>query len=296
MNKCIVTSLVVVALLTACIGQEWTVEDWKEHLFLMNPALSQDASTIMPGFKHMEIIPPGTHFAYKLEMVGAYLETDVPLSVLMDITFSGKEVIDGVDCFKADLFMTMEMSMSGQTIKMEMEGVEWIEESTGAPVKIDMRMTADMEGVDVPLPMEFTVERVGEAEYHGHQCYLFEMSQEMEVMGIDLGEMKIVQYMDKETFAIVRQVMTMGEQEIDTEYIEPPISGEVEWELGHKETISTELGTHECQIIILKQEGEEIGKMWVSKEFRTPLKYVITSQVEDTELTMTMILTAYEFE
>jgi hypothetical protein len=115
----------------------------------------------------------------------------------------------------------------------------------------------------------------------------------MDMMGIDLGEVKILQYMDKETQTIVRQVMTVGEQEMDSEYIEPPLSGELLWELGHKETISTELGEYECQIILLKEEGKEVGKMWVSKDFKTPLRYTFSLEEEDMEITMT--LTAYEF-
>jgi hypothetical protein len=295
MKKYILASMIALTLVTACVGQEWTVEDWKDHLFLLNPTLSQDTSTMMPGFENLKGLPTGTHFAYHVEMEGTSMGIETPMTMDIGITFSGKEVIDGIDCHAIDLSMTMELSMLGESIKMEMEGTEWVDEVSGAPVKATMNMETDMESIGVPFPMEFVIERVGEAEYHGHDCWILEMSQEMEMMGTDLGEVKIVQYMDKETMAVVRQVMTMGEEEIDSEYIEPPLSGELQWELGHKETISTGLGTHECQIIVLKEEGKEVGKMWVSKDFKTPLRYVFSVQDETMEMTMTMTLTAYEF-
>ncbi|MBU7031842.1 MAG: hypothetical protein HXS53_04885 [Theionarchaea archaeon] len=294
MKKFVIVSILAAVLFTACISQEWTVEDWKEHLFLMNPTLSQEASTMMPGFSNISKLPLGTHFAYEMEMQGTYLGTEIPMTMTMDITFSGKETIDGSDCFIIDLLMTMELSLFEETLSMEIEGTEWIEEVSGAPLKAEMTMKANMEGLEIPLPAEFIIERVGEAEYHGHDCLIFETKQDMQVMGIDLGEMKITQYMDKQTLAVVRQITTIGGQEEDSEYIEPPFSGELIWELGHKESIYTDLGTYECQVILLTQEGKEVGKMWVSKEFKTPLKYMFSVEKEGMEFTMTMTLTSYE--
>jgi hypothetical protein len=306
MKKILCVTLIVLILVTACIGQEeeqptgekkesaeWTVEDWKNHLSLMDPTLTQDASTMLPGFRNPDNLSVGTHLTYDLTMEGSVLGMEMPMSSVMDITFSGKETIKGVDCFLIDITSTMEMTTQDMTINMEMVGTEWIDETTGALVKAVMEMEANMEEEEAPLPLSLTIERVGEEQYHGHDCWILELRQEMGLADVDLGEIKILQYMDKMSGDVVRQVMTFGEQEMDSGYIEPPPAG-AEWELGVVESITTELGTYECQVINVMQDGEVIGTIWASKEFTTPLKYVMSVSQAGSTITLTMVLTAYE--
>lgn len=307
MKKFVITAIIAVTLITACIGQQeetpvegekvetegWTAEDWKNHLSLMDPTLSQEASTLLPGFRNPQNLTVGTHLVYDLEMEGTILGMEMSIPAVMDITFSGKETIDGIDCLIIDLLTSMEMTAQNMTMKMEMVGTEWIDDTTGALVKAVLDMEADMGGEEAPLPMSLTIERVGEEQYKDHDCWILELRQEMEITGADTGEIKVLQYMDKESQAVVRQLITFGEQEIDSGYIEPPPPGETEWELGAVETITTELGTYECQLIYLKQGGETIGTLWASKEFSTPLKYIFSASQAGSSFTTTTILIAY---
>lgn len=307
MKKVIITAIIAVVLITACIGQEeelpvegeskepglWTIEDWRNHLSLMDPTLSQEASTLLPGFRNPQNLGIGTHLVYDLEMKGKILGAEMPILAIMDITFSGKETINGVDCFIIDLLTSMEMTAQNMSIEMEMVGTEWIDDTTGALVKAILQMQADLQEEEPPLPISITIERVGEEEYEGHDCWILELRQEMEISGSDAGEIEVLQYVDKESQAVVRQLMTFGDQKIDSGYIEPPPPDETEWELGNVETITTELGTYECQIIYIKQGGETLGTLLASKEFKIPLKYVFTASQTGSSITTTMILIAY---
>jgi hypothetical protein len=306
MKKIMSVIIVVLILVAACIGQEeekqtgekkesaeWTVEDWKNHLSLMDPTLTQDASTMLPVFRNPDNLSVGTKLTYDLTMEGTVLGMDFPMTSVMDITFSGKETIKGVDCFMIDIISSVTMTTQDMTMNMEMVGTEWIDDTTGALVIAVMEMEAKMEGEEAPLPLSLTIERVGEELYHGHDCWILELKQEMGIEDVDLGEIKILQYVDKADGDVVRQIMTFGEQEMDSGYIEPPPGG-AEWELGPVETITTDLGTYECQVINVIQNGETVGTIWASKEFTTPLKYVMSVSQGGSTITMTMVLTAYE--
>jgi len=298
--------ILILLFFTLCIGQpeeisqgkssesdEWTVEDWKDYLSVMDPTVTQDASTMLPGFGNPGNLSVGTHLVYDLEMEGTIMGLDVPLKAVMDITFSGKEHIEGVRCFKIDVNSSLEMLTQGRTMKMEMVGTEWIDDVTGELLRAHMEMIGHMEGEDPSLPLSFSIERTGETEYQGHECWILTFTQEMKGEGIEGGKVTILQYVDKQTGDMVRQIMTYGDEEMDSGYIEPVSSGVV-WELGNRESVITELGTYECQVITISRNGELVGTLWASKEFTVPLKYVTSVSETGSALTLTMLLVTYE--
>jgi hypothetical protein len=53
------------------------------------------------------------------------------------------------------------------------------------------------------------------------------------------------------------------------------------------------MGTYDCQVIYLKKEGKIVGTIWANEEFRAPLKYTVSYEIEDLKLDMTLILLEY---
>ena len=308
MKNFTILAILAIALISSCIGQEevgeetgekateevgeekgWTIENWKEHLFFLD-IREQSAAGMVTGLRNFEALPMGTHMKYKVEFGDGTEETGMPYEIVIGLTVSGKEPIDGIECTVIDFTQDMEMETFGISMTMTFEGTEWVDE-TGAPVK--MEGTAITKSEDVEMPTEFTVERIGEELYEGHDCWLYEMTQSTEMMGQSM-EVKFVQYVDKSSFAVVRALSEMMGTEQDSGYLEPEVSaGEFEWELGNRETITTELGTFDCQVIYLKVNGEVLGTIWANEEFKVPIKYVYSYKTEDTEFEMTMTLLEY---
>ena len=291
--KKIIVCVILITVLASCIGQkeEWTVEDWKEHLYFTNPSVDQNAPTMVTGLSNVEDMAVGTHMAFKIEFEGTVEDMEVPYEMTMEFTISGKETVDGVDTVVLDVTVDMDMELLGESMNITFDGKEWVD-AEGAPVKFEGTATGEVMGMEVP--MLFAMERTGEEPYHGHDCWIYETTQSVEMMGVPGMEMKVVQYMDKETFAIVRMITEMMEEETDSGYIEPILSlGDIEWELGHRETITTDLGTYDCQVIYLKENGITIGTIWANEEVRAPIKYEISYEEGDTKFAMTMTLIKY---
>ena len=114
----------------------------------------------------------------------------------------------------------------------------------------------------------------------------------MEMMGMDLGETKMTTYMDKESYATVRTIVEEEEMEMDSGFNEAAtFVAELDWVLGGRETITTELGTYDCQVIYLQENGETVGTIWANEDIKAPLKYVITLETENLGMVVTMEMT-----
>lgn len=70
-----------------------------------------------------------------------------------------------------------------------------------------------------------------------------------------------------------------GSYEPDAKYIEGTYAGR-KWELGSRERITTELGTFDCQVIYLKDNGRTTGTIWANEKIRTPIKYIVYYEQE----------------
>ncbi len=288
----IILLLVVVALQCSCIGQEkeWTAEDWKEHLFYMD-LREQSTPGVVSGFHNTGALPVGRHVAYEIEFEGDGKETEMPQHMVMSVTVSGEEVKSGVTYKVVDITMDMEMQVSGQAMTMVFEAKEWVDEK-GVPLKMVGKATGKIQGMEMPISL--TAERTGEEVYEGHDCWVFTMTETVDMPGfLPSTEMKVIQYMDKKTYAVVRMITQAMGTETDTGYIKPALSEEVVWELGGKETITTKMGTYECQIIYLKENGETVGTIWATKDIETPLKQVYSWEQEGSEYTVVMTLLEY---
>lgn len=314
MKRIIIVAILVAALISSCISQEekvkeeeieekgakeeevgkeeeeeeWTAETWKEHLFFLD-IREQSAPGLVTGLRNLEALPVGTHLAYEVEF-GGDEEKGMLYEIIIGLTVSGEETISGIDCTVIDLTQEMEMESFGITMTTVFEGTEWVDD-TGVPVK--MEGTAVGKSEEIEMPVEFTGERIGEESYQGHECWVYEMTQSSEMMGQSV-EMEYVQYVDKSSYAVVRTITKIMGAEQDSGYLKPAVPvEEFEWELGNRETITTQMGTFDCQVIYLKVNDKVFGTIWANEEYRVPLKYVYSPQVEDTEFEMTMTLVEY---
>ena len=292
--KRIMMLAILIMLLASCIGQEekeWTVEDWKEHLYFSNPGVDQNTPGMVTGFSNIGDIPAGTYMAFKIDSTGTTEGIDMPLSMTMELTVIGRETVEGVETVAMDIAMDMDIEMMGDSITMIFEGKEWVE-LDGSPIKMEGTATGTIQGMEIP--MGFSMKRTGEEFYEGHDCWIFEMTQSIETPGMPAADMKAKMYMDKQTNVMVRMVTDAMGQEMDTGYIEPTVpTGEIQWELGGRESITTELGTYDCQIIYVKQNGVTVGTIWANEDIRAPIKYIYSYEEGDTKMEITMILTGY---
>lgn len=296
--KKILVLIILTAVVSAVLNipREFTVEDWKEHLILLNPTAEVSTGGPALGVRNIQDLPTGTHMLYRIEFEGAVEQVSQPVSMTLGCTVSGTELIDGINTTVLDVTLDMTMDFLGDPMMLSFEGTEWLDE-TGAPVKMEGNAIGNMDAVEILI--SYTTERTGEEVYHGHDCWILSMTQSMEVEGLPPAEMTIVQYMDKESFAVVRMITTvMGEVvnvlggKADTGYIEPKgAPGNLVWELNGWERITTELGTYDCQIIYLKEDSKIVGTMWVKKEIKAPLRYVFSYKYggENLEVMMTLI-------
>jgi hypothetical protein len=299
MRKKILFILFIVALASLCIGQEETdekeqapegVEKWKEQLSFMSPPSGQDATSMIPAFVNAEELPLGTHIVYQIVSEGVSQGVDISSDMTMDFTLSGREPVKGIDCTVIDVVITADMESQGQAITMTIEGKEWID-ADGVPVKVEEDITMSMGEFSIPLSL--VLERTGEEQYHGHDCWVFSGTQTTSMMGMST-EGTVTEYMDKESYAVVRVITGIGGEEVDTGYMEPPVAmKDLEWVLGDTETITTAMGTYNCQIIYLKELGETVGTIWATEDVSAPIKYEYSYETEDSSMTMTMTLIEY---
>jgi hypothetical protein len=294
----VLITLIAVVSVVLHIPREFTVEDWKEYLILLNPTAELSTGGPALGVRNIQDLPTGTHVLYRIEFEGTVEQVSQPLSMMLGCTVSSTESINGINTTVLDVTLDMNMDFLGDSMMLYFEGTEWLDE-TGAPVKMEGNATGRMDAVEMLI--SYTTERTGEEVYRGHDCWILSMTQSMEVEGLPPTEMTIVQYMDKESFAVVRMITTvMGEAvsvlggKADTGYIEHKGSPEnLVWELSGRETITTELGTYDCQIIYLKEDSKIVGTMWVNKEIKAPLKYVFSYKNGEEDLKVMMTLLEY---
>ena len=300
MKRAIVLALVVTALISSCIGQEesadeWTVEEWKDYLFFPNPSADQSIANMAAGLTNIEELPPGTHIVFEGgahgTLAGSQGAPPVSYNMTMEIDILDKEVVAGKECSVAEITMEMRTNIEGQLVSINVSGKQWTD-TQGAPVKVDAEVRMELfEGLETVS--RANLELVGEEQYNGYDCWVFSGTQSTELMGMS-QESEMKQYMDKKSKAVVGTTIDGEEQEMAREYVEASTYvSELEWELGGREKITTELGTYDCQVINLKKDGKKVGTMWAHEEFKTPLKYVITYETEDMKLEMTLTLVEY---
>jgi hypothetical protein len=285
--------VIAILVLSSCIGQEkeWTVDDWKDHLMFVNPGGTEGG---IPGFVPtsgtVTTLPVGTHMVFDVTSEGGVGTIEMPMSYVLGLTYLGTESIDGEECAALQITMNMEMEVFGGSMTMVSEGKEWMRED-GAPMKMDFEATGSMEGIE--LPITITGVLTDETEYQGHDCWVFTMTEKTEMMGAST-EIEMITYTDKASRTPIRVIMKMGETEQDSGYIEPVVpTGPSTWELGPEETITTPLGTYECQVIYIMQEGKKVGTIWATQDIRAPLKYVYTLENDDSKLEVTTVLIEY---
>jgi hypothetical protein len=300
MKRAIALAVVVTALISSCIDQEestgeWTIEEWKDHLFFASPTMDQSITNMAAGLGNIEELAPGTHIVFdgggrgtSLGFQGAPIAS---YGMTVEITVLEDEVVNGEACTVAEVKMEMRTNVEGQPVSIVITGKQWTD-AAGTPVKVDAEAKMELlEGFETSL--KSNLEFVGEEQYKGHDCWVFSGTQSTELMGISLDN-EVEQYMDKKSKAVVGTLIDGVEQQMGKEYVDAAIFvSELEWKLGKRETITTELGTYDCQVIYLKKDGKKFGTVWAHEEFRTPLKYVITYEVEDMNLEMTMTLIEY---
>lgn len=297
MKRIVTSAIFVIVLIFSCISQkndteEWTVEKWRDHLFFPNPNIDQCFDNIAVGLCHLETLPVGTYLAFKGKMWEYSLHTAFPYDFTMDITILDKEVVDGKECTVAKI--TMESSF------IKIEAKEWMD-SDGTPMKIEEEVR--IQGIDTVEVMRFFAVLKREAQYRGYDCWVFSGTCETGTLfGTGMGELgvhetHITAYIDKESYAQVgmiteRGISESGFYEPDTRYIEGTYAG-LKWELGPREGITTELGTFDCQVIYLKDNGRTVGTIWANEKIRTPLKYIVYYEQEATKYDMTLTLIEY---
>ena len=288
--------ILLVALVTLCMGQqedvtnletqEWNIQDWKEHLTLVSPPLGQDITSMIPAIQNVDELPIGTHLVYHIESFGLNTKTDMRYT----ITISGKDTLKNIPCIIMDIAVEAEITDLSQSMKIRATGKEWVDEK-GFPVKIEEEMV--MLFVEYEIPLTIVMERTGEEVYSGLDTWIFSGVQTMNIMGTNV-EGTITEYIDKESSSVVRVITEVGDQHEDTGLIEPTVSTQLlEWELGGREGINTQMGVYDCQIIYLKKNGDTIGTIWASEKVKVPLRITVSYEAGTINLDVVMMLEEY---
>ena len=302
MKKMIVCILFAVALMSLCIGQKeveeepepeqevWSVEEWQEFLSFMYPPLGQDATNMIPAFLNVDNLPAGTRIVYYIESIGTILGEHTIIDTKYSIVISGAETVNGIECTVLDVAVESDMSSMGEVLKFSIEGREWIDRD-GTPVKLEQETVMFLGEYEIPISS--SMERIGEEELRGHDCWVFSGPQTTTVLG-EAVEGTITEYLDKESSSVVRVITEVGDQKEDTGFMEPPAHmEELEWELGKREGVSTEMGVYDCQIIYLKREGRSLGTLWASEKVKVPVKFHFSYKSGAVDMILTMTLMEY---
>lgn len=280
-----IVPLLLLIMATGCIIQ-WTAEDWQSYLSFVNPRMDRCAATFIIPLSNVGNLKIGTAAAFEILFEGSRDVLNVPSFMRIRFVITGKDLIKEIPCTTVDI--TSEMDF--ESVIVTFAGNEWVDD-TGAVVKMVGTATGTYD--EYEMPMNYTVERMGEEVYYGHECWIFSVTESMEI-GTSTQEIRTTQYMEKETYTLIRMITDILGREVDTGYIEPLIpSKELQWELGAVEELHTEMGDYRCQIVYLREEKKPFGILWVNKEVRAPLKYVISLKEGDVELKMTMVLVEY---
>lgn len=301
MRKCVIFAVLATALISSCIGQadetkKWTVVDWRNHLIFINPNFSQSMTSSMgAGLINVGELPVGTYMAFKGEGKTSAEEMEMPSNMTLSMAVLGKEPIKGTACSVIEIVMMVQWEAEDQSSTMTAKGKEWLDEK-GTPHRVEGELIIDLLGRE--MPTTFSLELVGEELYEGHDCWVLQGVSETEIMGVSMGETAVTQYVDKESYAVIRQISNDGETEIDSGYNEAATYvSELKWVLGERETITTDLGTYDCQIIYLQENGKTVGTLWANGDIRAPVKYELAYEMKSMgiEMTMELVMTLVEY-
>ncbi|MBU7017273.1 MAG: hypothetical protein HXS44_07165 [Theionarchaea archaeon] len=289
MKKATILVVILTVLIFSLMNYERrsTVQEWKDHLFIPIPRMDQTISNMIGGFDNIEELPPGTHILFTGAADGYFQEDTAILNTSMEVTVQSG-VIQGKECTVVEITFEMEHSSVSMTVK----STEWVDR-TGTPLRMEGEIgTSLVEGTGSLT--RYALELVGEEQYKEFDCWIYGGTERTEVAGMKASiETEIMRYVDKESKAVVRLITNNGQTDLtmDTSFM----SG-LEWELGGREITTTDVGKYESQVIYLKNNDRIVGTMWVNRAFRTPLKYVIFYEREDSKLEMVMTLVEYTWE
>jgi hypothetical protein len=283
--------LLFLILSTACISQkELTVEEWKQQLVLLNPPLGQDPMSMITGIDNVGILPVGAYVKVKVVYQGTIQGVDTDARMTLDMTVLKREVSHSGLLTVLGVGIDAHFESQNETIDVVIEGTEWLDEE-GVPVRIEEEVTMNLGGFEVP--MVFAVNRTGEEVYEDRECWVFLGTQTINLPG--LGESRVLGYIDKESKTVVRAMTSIGGEEVDTGFVEPPVTFKaLEWTVGSQESVVTELGKLKCQVIYLTSEGEKVGTLWVNKDILVPVQVTQVYTSEYLDLTVTMTLEEYQ--
>jgi hypothetical protein len=290
--KYIVCTLILFMVLAGCITQPKisTVNEWKEHLSVLNPPLGQDPTSMISGGHNIDILPVGTRITFAVESKRVHNGIDTTTTMTINAVVTGKDHINATECTIFDITMDMHVTVIDESMDIAITGTEWVD-STGAPVKVDEAVTLKFDGMEVP--MKISVTRKAEGTFYGHECWVYTGVQTME-MGEEPEESSIIEYMEKKSCAVIQTITSIGDETVDTGYMEPPVGiSDCEWELGRKERIKTDAGRYTCQVITLKHKGSVVATIWAHDSVRIPIKYVYHYQTADSDIQCTMTLIEY---
>ena len=300
MNKGIVCmTLLLVAMTTLCIGQEsvQTAQDWKDSLYFVNPPMGPStASDLVTGFGNMP--PAGALLDYRVELVETKEGTVNSNDMTMQVSILEKDIVDGKECTVLHIFTRRKIQFQEFSFIVTSTQKEWID-ANGALVKLDVEDTSTefigngeivLGGMEIPIKTTGALK--GEEHYNGHDCWIFLVTH-ISGTGEIASKKEVTMYLDKETHLMVRKITKTDKKEEDSGYIEPVISPGSIWEMGPREKLDTSMGLYDCQIIYIKKSGEIVGKIWVTEEMKTPLKYMYFFETEDSSTTVTMTLIWY---
>lgn len=286
MKKATILVMILTVLIISSMNYErrWTVEKWYDHLFLFNPRMDQTMSNVITGFENIEELPPGTHILFKGAAEAYSQEDTILFDMYMDVAVQNGEV-HGKEVTVVEITLEMEHP----SISLGVKNIEWLDR-TGTPLRIEGEITTALVEGTTSLT-RYTLELVGEETFEGLNCWVYTGTERIDVTGMDVNtETEVIQYVDKDSTAVVRVITNNGQED---KTVDTPSMSKLEWELGGKETITSDMGSYDCQVIYLKEKDAIVGIMWVNKAFRTPLKYTIFYVTEDTTLKMNMTLVTY---
>lgn len=283
--------IVVLLLSTACISQkELTVEEWKQQLVFVTPPLGQDPTSMIAGISNVGILPVGAHFEVEAEYSGAVQGVSVDAHVAIGITVLERQVSRSELLTVLGVTIDSHYESQNEAVDVTVEGTEWLD-GEGVPVRIEEEVTINVGGFDVP--MGFMLNRTGENMCGDRECWVFMGTQTINLSG--LGESRILGYLDKESGIVVRAMTSIGGEEVDTGFMEPPVTVDTfTWELGSQESVSTDRGRIKCQVIHLMDNSQKVGTLWVNKDIPIPVQIVRSYMSSYMDLNVTVTLVSYQ--
>ncbi|MGD2250600.1 MAG: hypothetical protein PVF58_19570 [Candidatus Methanofastidiosia archaeon] len=288
-----VLTLVLFIILTGCITQSApsTIDEWKEHISILNPPLGQDPTSMVSGGHNIDTLPVGTRITLDVDSKRVYNDIDTATTMVITAVVTGKEYIQNKECTIFDITIDMHVTIVNESMDITITSTEWVD-STGAPVKVDEVITMKFNGMEVP--MKISVTRKAEGTFYGHECWVYTGVQTMGIEEEEPEESSIIEYMEKKSCAVIQTITSIGDEPVNTGYMEPPVGiSDCEWELGKKERITTDAGRYTCQVIHLKHNGSVVATIWAHETVKVPIKYVYHYQTKDSDIQYTMTLLEY---